>query len=66
MARDTDRPADEQATATPCTACRGSGRVISGLGGEPQTLTCPWCEGTGQRLADHDAQAHQREQVAGG
>ena len=40
-----------------CTPCRGTGRVISGLGGEPKPVTCPWCEGTGVRVAGHDAQA---------
>jgi DnaJ-class molecular chaperone len=43
-----------------CTACRGTGKVISGLGGTPQTVTCPWCEGSGQYLRDHDAQAARR------
>ena len=40
-----------------CTPCRGTGRVISGLGGEPKPVTCPWCEGSGVRIAGHDAQA---------
>jgi DnaJ-class molecular chaperone len=40
-----------------CTPCRGTGRVISGLGGEPKPVTCPWCEGDGRRIAGHDAQA---------
>jgi hypothetical protein len=39
-------------------ACRGSGRVISNLGGTPSTVTCPWCEGGGARLPGVDAQAH--------
>jgi len=38
-------------------ACRGSGQVISNLGGTPSTLTCPWCEGGGTRLPEVDAQA---------
>ncbi len=38
-------------------ACRGSGQVISNLGGTPSTLTCPWCDGGGVRLPDVDAQA---------
>jgi hypothetical protein len=38
-------------------ACRGSGRVISNLGGAPSTLTCPWCDGGGVRVVDIDAQA---------
>jgi DnaJ-class molecular chaperone len=43
-----------------CMACRGSGRVISHLGGTVSTVTCPWCEGRGQRLSDVDAQANWR------
>jgi DnaJ-class molecular chaperone len=39
-----------------CTACRGTGRVISGLGGTPHEVTCPWCEGTGRYQPGHDAQ----------
>ncbi|HTA34174.1 MAG TPA: hypothetical protein VK721_12195 [Solirubrobacteraceae bacterium] len=39
-------------------ACRGSGRVISNLGGTPSTLDCPWCGGTGTRVPGIDAQAH--------
>jgi DnaJ-class molecular chaperone len=40
-----------------CTVCRGTGRVISGLGGTPTPITCPWCTGTGRRIPGHDAQA---------
>ncbi len=40
-----------------CMPCRGSGRVISNLGGTPSTVTCPWCGGGGVRLSDVDAQA---------
>jgi len=40
-----------------CMACRGSGQVISNLGGSPSKLTCPWCEGQGARLPGVDAQA---------
>jgi DnaJ-class molecular chaperone len=45
----------------PCSACRGTGQVISNLGGSPSTVTCPWCEGTGRFIPDHDAQAARRE-----
>jgi len=38
-------------------ACRGSGQVISNLGGSPSKLTCPWCDGSGQRVPGGDAQA---------
>jgi hypothetical protein len=38
-------------------ACRGSGQVISNLGGAPNSVTCPWCAGVGVRVAGIDAQA---------
>jgi hypothetical protein len=38
--------------------CRGSGELISNLGGTPSKVSCPWCEGTGVRVAGVDAQAH--------
>jgi len=44
-----------------CTACRATGRVISNLGGSPSEVPCPWCEGTGRFLPEHDAQAARRE-----
>ena len=44
-----------------CSACRGTGRVISNLGGEPHDVTCPWCEGSGRFKPGHDAQAHVSE-----
>ena len=37
--------------------CRGTGKVISNLGGTPSTVTCPWCDGSGVRIAGIDAQA---------
>jgi DnaJ-class molecular chaperone len=39
-----------------CTPCRGTGRVISNLGGESREITCPWCEGSGEFKPGHDAQ----------
>jgi DnaJ-class molecular chaperone len=39
-----------------CTPCRGTGSVISTLGGSPQPVTCPWCEGSGRFMPGHDAQ----------
>ena len=44
--------------------CRGSGRVISNLGGTPSTVTCPWCGGGGVRLPEVDAQARWLDQEA--
>jgi hypothetical protein len=38
-------------------ACRGTGQVISNLGGAPSTLACPWCGGSGERQPGSDAQA---------
>ncbi|HEY8584307.1 MAG TPA: hypothetical protein VIL49_15225 [Capillimicrobium sp.] len=53
--------ADETPTNVPCSACRGTGRLISNLGGSPSEVVCPWCEGRGQRLSpEHDAQAFSR------
>lgn len=40
----------------PCAPCRGTGKVISNLGGTAQQVTCPWCEGGGVQLPEHDAQ----------
>lgn len=40
-----------------CMPCRGTGRVISGLGGNPHQVVCPWCRGTGERIPGIDAQA---------
>jgi DnaJ-class molecular chaperone len=44
-----------------CSACRGTGRVISNLGGEPHEIACPWCEGSGLLKPGHDAQEHVSE-----
>jgi hypothetical protein len=41
--------------------CRGSGKLISNLGGSPSAVTCPWCEGGGVRIPGVDAQAHWSE-----
>ena len=54
--------ADDDANGTPegqleCSACRGTGKVISALGGEEKPVTCPWCEGSGRFDPEHDAQA---------
>ena len=38
-------------------ACRGTGTVISNLGGTPKPVSCPWCGGSGLRPAEVDAQA---------
>jgi DnaJ-class molecular chaperone len=52
---------DDTPTPASCSACRGTGTVISSLGGAASELPCPWCEGGGVRLGtDHDAQAARR------
>lgn len=38
--------------------CRGTGQVISSLGGSARKLACPWCGGGGMRVPGTDAQAH--------
>ncbi len=40
-----------------CMPCRGTGELISNLGGSPSKVTCPWCEGGGVRIPGVDAQA---------
>lgn len=47
-----------------CTACRGTGRIVSGRGGEPHEVVCPWCGGSGRFEPGADAQAARREQGA--
>jgi DnaJ-class molecular chaperone len=59
MAAD-EEPATEEAPPT-CPPCRGTGRVVSRLGGSSSTVTCPWCEGTGHVIPGHDAQRRWRE-----
>ena len=57
--------ADDAATEErECAACRGTGQVISNLGGSPSQVECPWCDGTGRFTPGHDAQARRREQDA--
>jgi hypothetical protein len=46
--------------------CRGTGKVISNLGGTAKQLSCPWCEGGGVRLTGVDAQARWLEGQDGG
>ncbi|MGH2854951.1 MAG: hypothetical protein ACRDLF_12260 [Solirubrobacteraceae bacterium] len=49
-----------------CMPCRGTGKVVSNLGGESQLLTCPWCQGGGVRTPGVDAQAAWLEGEAAG
>jgi hypothetical protein len=45
--------------------CRGTGQVISNLGGTANMVKCPWCGGGGVRLSGVDAQAAWLEGAAG-
>lgn len=55
MADDSPDTTTEEAPPV-CAPCRGTGRIVSRLGGSAATVTCPWCEGTGHVIAGHDAQ----------
>ncbi len=44
-----------------CNPCRGTGCLISGLGGEPHEVVCPWCGGSGHRIPGRDAQENPAE-----
>lgn len=56
----TDITTDEAPPA--CAPCRGTGRIVSRLGGSASTTTCPWCEGTGHVIPGHDAQRREAEE----
>jgi DnaJ-class molecular chaperone len=45
-----------------CSPCRGTGRLVSNLGGEPHEVPCPWCGGSGRFEPGRDAQEHPAEQ----
>jgi DnaJ-class molecular chaperone len=55
-----DQSGGEGGPAT-CMACRGTGRVTSGLGGTPHAVVCPWCRGTGERIPGINAQQEPSE-----
>jgi len=58
----TDRSGSEEpAREERCRPCRGTGTVISRLGGEAKEVACPWCDGTGVRRPGTDAQARWRD-----
>jgi DnaJ-class molecular chaperone len=59
MARENDSDDRPEGSHEPreCMPCRGSGQVISSLGGEPKKIVCPWCGGGGVRVPDTDAQS---------
>jgi DnaJ-class molecular chaperone len=47
-----------------CMPCRGTGKVISNLGGTANMITCPWCDGGGVRRNGVDTQASWLEDTA--
>ncbi len=58
-------PAQEEQTGPrTCGPCRGTGKLLSGAGGTQHAVVCPWCEGTGTEIPDHDAQANPAERPA--
>jgi len=62
----TTPPADSAPTDAPCGPCRGTGQVLSHLGGESKSVACSWCEGSGLRPpVEHDAQAAWRAKGGG-
>jgi DnaJ-class molecular chaperone len=60
----TDAP--ERERTVPCPPCRGTGRIVSRLGGSASTVTCPWCDGTGVLIPGHDAQGRRKGSQPGG
>ena len=56
--QDAEETGAEPAAPRECGPCRGRGKVVSNLGGTASEVKCPWCEGTGQFIADHDSQEH--------
>jgi DnaJ-class molecular chaperone len=50
-------PEAKEPQPTACMPCRGTGKVVSNLGGAPSVIDCPWCRGTGMRIVDIDAQS---------
>ena len=58
-------PDDDAYDPSRCSACRGTGSVISTLGGSPNPVTCPWCDGSGRFIPGHDAQAAKLSASAG-
>jgi hypothetical protein len=57
-----DKDGEATGGRQPCSPCRGSGKVISNLGGKREEITCPWCDGGGTRLPEHNAQARFKDE----
>lgn len=61
-----DATAAADGAPAPCSPCRGTGTLLSSAAtgpelGEPHTVTCPWCDGTGTTIPGRDAQEHPAE-----
>ena len=57
--------ADEQSyDPERCTPCRGTGKLISGKGGEHHEVPCAWCGGTGRFQPGRNAQDPDGEPAA--
>ena len=54
---DSEGQTEESHGPRECMPCRGTGTLVSNLGGAPSAVTCPWCNGGGVRVAGIDAQA---------
>jgi len=65
MASDPEQQPAEPTEPVVCAPCRGTGEVISNLGGERAVVPCPWCDGSGVQIPAHDAQAARRAATAG-
>lgn len=70
MARERDDsdggdPAEASHGPQECMPCRGTGTLVSNLGGEAKRVQCPWCEGDGERKHGVDAQARWLEGETG-
>ncbi len=57
-----DQPNGWDSGRVTCRPCRGTGRVLSMLGGQEHELGCPWCAGSGEFVAGRDAQQSPAEQ----
>jgi DnaJ-class molecular chaperone len=62
--RGTGSGGGNEADRSTCTPCRGSGHLISNLGGEQHEVVCPWCGGTGRFQPGRDAQQSPAERGA--
>jgi hypothetical protein len=54
---DITEPDSQETEPAECMPCRGTGKVVSNLGGTPNTVACPWCAGSGMRIPGRDAQS---------